>query len=695
AYTDVLDLGDLEKYKPKKDTLPDGVQADAIWVGRDDAGVRVVLGQDIRARVDGVLGGCGSEINDQCFQELHKVLEDTYVQTDGGLERCEAAGLGLWTTIQRFKDAVGWVIGAFAGKGLPQDQMGQSWSEPAASDAGKLSEASPITLSAGGDAVATVTQAPATLSLRGYTTPAVTAVTTPADGFENGDLAAVLDEDLAARLAEYMSRHQDCEAGRDFDARNPTPATRKRQAGRGTYGGALCGTVAVLDGIAPNGPFNDLLLLARDGVHFNFAPAAGPALAAINHINEYYRTFAPFMGIPRDLVDQLTNYIYALALDRIVDNVPLSGKNRIKASLISTSTSASPSSTSTACPEPRSLFCNAPAEEDCPAKLTDGPDRKVVCAEGQHRDCECDPLRETMVEWEDLAHMKEMMSLQALLDAANHEAKPTCSTQATDLPADILSSDATNAHTQFCDGWLPQLERAQTVNALGENTRPNTHLKRAPPPNRNTYRDWTFDLHYKPSAASLSPSFERRPPCAQDCNQAFAQLASSCSATNLLLESGTYDVGCGVFSFRVHRPAPPTTERKEFPRHCYKRDEFGRLHGDIKEGRVREFSWNACLSSTSPIIRKGDPGTFIQYFRDDKKAPYQFNLWWEEGCTLAAAGPTEVHVNNPLDGRHEERPCVDYLRANWKECNNAGFGGSIKVGCLVYEFKADRNLRRW
>ncbi|KAK4215166.1 hypothetical protein QBC37DRAFT_372294 [Rhypophila decipiens] len=608
AYTDVLDLGDLEQYKPKQDTLPDGVQADAIWVGRDNGGVRVVLGQDIRARVDGVLGGCGSEINDQCFQELNKVLEDTYVQTDGGLERREAAGLGLWTTIQRFKEAVGWVIGAFAGKGLPQNQMGQSWSEPAASNAGKLSEASPITLSAGGDAVATITQAPATLSLRGDTAPAVTVVTTAADGFENGDLAAV---------------------------------------------------------------------------------------AAINRINEYHRTFAPFMGIPRDLVDQLTNYIYALALDRIVDNVPLSGKNRIKASLVSTSTSASPSSTSTGCPEPTSLFCDAPGEEDCPAKLTDGPDRKVVCAEGQHRDCECDPLRYTIVEWEDLAHIKQIMSLQALLDAANHEAKPTCSTQATNLPADIFSSDAMNAHTQFCDRWFPQLERAQTVNALGENTRPNTHLKRAPPPNRNTYRDWTFYLHYKPSAASLSPSFERRPPCVQDCNQAFAQLASSCSATNLLLDSGTYDVGCGVFSFRVHRPAPPTTERKEFPRHCYKRDGFGRLHGDIKADRVREFAWDACLPSTGPIIRKGDPGTFIQYFRDDKKAPYQFNVWWEEGCTLAAAGPTEVHVNDPLDTRPKGRPCVDYLRANWKECNNAGFGGSIKVGCLVYEFKADRNLRRW
>ena len=37
--------------------------------------------------------------------------------------------------------------------------------------------------------------------------------------------------------------------------------------------------------------------------------------------------------------------------------------------------------------------------------------------------------------------------------------------------------------------------------------------------------------------------------------------------------------------------------------------------------------------------------------------------------------------------------CQDTLIGNFKNCNNKGVGGNIQVGCLVFEFKSDKNKR--
>lgn len=179
-------------------------------------------------------------------------------------------------------------------------------------------------------------------------------MTAAADGFENGDLAGILDKGLADRLNEYMQRTKDCQAGSEFDQQHPAAAPARKRAGGGTYGQALCASQAVMGGIQAQGPWNDLLLLNPAGVHFQFAQAAGPALDAANQFADFVHTYAPLLAMPTELIDQLGPYILALAIDTIVENIPLGERNRIKATMVSTG--ASPTGTSEAgCPDKNSV----------------------------------------------------------------------------------------------------------------------------------------------------------------------------------------------------------------------------------------------------------------------------------------------------------------------------------------------------
>lgn len=182
----------------------------------------------------------------------------------------------------------------------------------------------------------------------------MTAVTSAADGLEIGDLTAILDKGLADRLSEFMQRTKDCQAGSEFDQQHPAPARKRQGAGGGTAGQALCAAEAVIGGVQAGGPFNDLLVLNPAGVHFQFAQAAGPVLDAANQFADFVRTYAPLMAVPPELADQLGVYIFALAIDLFVENIPLGESNRIKATMVTTS--AGPTGTSTpGCPDKDSV----------------------------------------------------------------------------------------------------------------------------------------------------------------------------------------------------------------------------------------------------------------------------------------------------------------------------------------------------
>jgi hypothetical protein len=95
------------------------------------------------------------------------------------------------------------------------------------------------------------------------------------------------------------------------------------------------------------------------------------------------------------------------------------------------------------------------------------------------------------------------------------------------------------------------------------------------------------------------------------------------------------------------------------------------------------------------MIKKGDKSTFVQNVTWFGDAPYQYNIWWREGCTLVHNGPDLVYAADPLLQGNGAAPikCQETLRWNWKGCTgNGGIGGNVQLGCLVYEFMASEEV---
>lgn len=177
-------------------------------------------------------------------------------------------------------------------------------------------------------------------------TPSITLVTEASNGFSKGDLVAILDKDLASRIDEVIHRIKDCEDGRKFDSEH---GSRKR-AGP-SYGQAICGAEAAASMARPGGPFNDLLLLDPNQLPFGFADAAGAVAQAANVVADFVVAYAPMLSIEPALAEQLGTYLFALAIDTLIENSPLGENNRIQSSLVTTSTSLVTTSTS-GCPDP-------------------------------------------------------------------------------------------------------------------------------------------------------------------------------------------------------------------------------------------------------------------------------------------------------------------------------------------------------
>lgn len=152
-----------------------------------------------------------------------------------------------------------------------------------------------------------------------------------------------------------------------------------------------------------------------------------------------------------------------------------------------------------------------------------------------------------------------------------------------------------------------------------------------------------------------------------------------------MAKKGQVDVGCGVFEYSIESN---TTPLKAFTRQCFRHDEFGDV-GDVHGSRVKELTATPCWGSGIDPIKRGDPSTFRSHSTVSGGVPYQLNIYWKDGCTLD--GTDELLPSNPLNIKNQDgRFCQETLYDNWKQCNNKGVGGRIQVGCLVYEFKAEK-----
>ena len=154
----------------------------------------------------------------------------------------------------------------------------------------------------------------------------------------------------------------------------------------------------------------------------------------------------------------------------------------------------------------------------------------------------------------------------------------------------------------------------------------------------------------------------------------------------LMAKTGRVDVGCGVFSYTIVGPTVPLTAQE---RRCYGRDELGK-HGNIEKLTQQSRTGFVCAGTAIETIKRDDPSTNKHFEWTIGGAPYQYNIYWKEGCLLDySIGYSEVYPANPLDVKDPgHTACQQLLIDDYTQCDNGGAGGAIQVGCLVYEFKA-------
>ncbi|KAK0631421.1 hypothetical protein B0T14DRAFT_549246 [Immersiella caudata] len=695
AYTAVLDLGDVKQFDPKLTALPEGIHPNAIWIdpaGDGQDGFNVVLGQDLKAKVDGVLQGCGAADN-KCYQDVVKVLQNEgSIQMDKQLDSravliAAATIAEVVSTAKKVIETVSLLYIGFKALGHALNGGGQYWPHVVASAAGKLPEATPITVSAGGSPVATVTLAPAPAATVVPGAPVVTAAA-------NGDLEVVLGKDLAARLQEVLARNKDCQAGAEFDRLHPTPAVRKAKRAGGTFGSVVCGAQAAMLNAETGGALGGFLLPGSGSVPFTFTNTE--AIAAVDRVDEFSKTFHVASPLPSGSARQLASLFVALGIHSIIDDDPLGDRNRIPASLVSAGGGNTPPS---GCPE-KTLVCGIPQNEDCGMKIVQvgtGNATRSVCKDAPNKDCPCTGPAVPVIY---RASPMKIKLLRDLRTRRENRFKPTCPIVMTEIPSDLFSSSQFNIHNHFCSGWVKDAPHKMTVDSKGANTLPEPIRKvvvaRAPPANPSSFSDFRFDLAYEPKKSGECT--------VTDCNKAFGNIASVCRSSSsgvYMYEKGTYDIGCGTFSYAIRKKRPDEPQIGDevadlipYNRYCYKPEELPELKGDVHDNYVRAAATLACRGSTQSenAIRKDDSNSFKHSIQWRGNVPHQVNIWWKPGCKIEKNGaPTEMLAVNPFLKKEpgDEHTCGAFLWSNWKECTgNGGRGGRIQLGCLMYEFMA-------
>ncbi|KAM0330636.1 hypothetical protein ACHAQA_003586 [Verticillium albo-atrum] len=670
---EVLDYGDLKQYSLRQDVEAPPLTGNTVWLsGKENDGYNVYLSPETQDKVVGILEACG-KADDKCYQEVRKVLRSANLQIDGEIERRGFVQF-LSKTFKKVGSVFSFIAGALISNwAMKQEQpSGLFVPHEIASQASKLTEATGVVVSADGTVVATITPTPDPTKLQGSQTPSVTPVTESKGDYAEGDLIAVLDESLASRIDEVMHRSQNCDDGQTFDRGDKN----KRKRAGASFGKAICAAEAAAVMSQRGGPFNDLLLINPAHLSFDFAEAAGAVAQAANVASDFVRAYAPMLDISPDLAEQLGNLLFALAVNTLMENRPLGKSNRIEASKIETET---PTATPTGCPNPDST-------------------------PGKYKSCECNTPSDTIENIASNEEQKSMLNIAELFRHTGTPNSPSCKRDdLSDIPSNIFYSTENNVFHRFCEKWDAGTKLQMTVNAEGEDTKPSFELvhsvlqERTPPPDPSNWSKYDFHLSFIPA--------KEKKKCVVECKKAYAQLATACqntgSAGNLMASSGKVDVNCGTFDYSiekkvVHSPKeppetpkpPPKTPLKVFPRFCFGADDFGK-HGDIQPSLVREYSFHTCSRSRELLIKRDDKSTFRWWATTTNKVPYQFNIYWKHGCV--SEGPDEVYSADPLStGELNWETCYHTVWDNFRKCNNGGVGGNIQIGCLVYEFKAQK-----
>lgn len=306
-----------------------------------------------------------------------------------------------------------------------------------------------------------------------------------------------MDPNLATRLDEIMHRMTSCSDGSQFDSQNP----QKRDS---QYGAAICGAQGAISNIVPGAALEDFLLVRPP----TFVFAAGDIARAVQIVIDFANNYAPMMALPPDVAEALGGLMFALAIDTIINNIPLGSTNPIRQSIISSVVTT----TTTSCA----------SSSSCVATCSG------VGASFYYCETSCVPMTQCITGTSTAPEIVTITTVDwagpptiPALPTNTPQAAPQCSM---DQPAviqwDVFSGSQYSVAAQFCNAVTASQANplSWTVDIYG-NQQTSKLKQRSPPVTPDTYKNYQVSLVWIP-AVGFNPST-----CPQSCNATYQNIA--------------------------------------------------------------------------------------------------------------------------------------------------------------------------
>ncbi|KAM0332536.1 hypothetical protein ACHAQA_002819 [Verticillium albo-atrum] len=326
----------------------------------------------------------------------------------------------------------------------------------------------------------------------------------------------------------------------------------------------------------------------------------------------------------------------------------------------------------------------------CPV-ATDGP--------GDGKDCECRTDTKESVTYVDVEIEQAVIAVTNALKDKPQVPRIECPNDISNVPSkyfvektspgfcgDVMSDLASERLPTAYDIYgnkIPLLKAV--VAAVDSNDLTRRYLgKRSPPTNPDNYLDYRFFLSYTPGSGDcLVPKEDL-------CKNAFEELVKSNCGSNhgsvgdVMFVDSSIDVGCGTFAWKVDKlpeAPPPEPELTLGERKCS--DAYS--HHDVHDGQQEGWTNTYCRWMTDGVLLKeGDEKLQHMYMHPigpGQDLHQNFDISWIEGCKHDDGQKADF----PIPG-DDSITCNSIMRANYKECNNGGAGGTTDAGCLRYHF---------
>jgi hypothetical protein len=114
-----------------------------------------------------------------------------------------------------------------------------------------------------------------------------------------------------------------------------------------------------------------------------------------------------------------------------------------------------------------------------------------------------------------------LSQLNELLKNPQPKTKADCTDTKTPIPVSVFSSESMKVYDQLCNDWAKDKERSMTVDSGGKSVKPEPHLRKRMKVDAGTYRDWMFDLSFRPVKGDDK--------CTMNCREAFEHMSRACA----------------------------------------------------------------------------------------------------------------------------------------------------------------------